>query len=181
MTSEPQQISHQCRIFFLPDLRHALFKEFSCFPSMHLHSVLCHRIFGYKINKTGYPDHAVRSGTDFRCFGSDAVILRKVSGKPFFQKDHVRMLWAFLSLLFCFLICPAGPGKPASVRVICYTSSFSWISSSASALKSSSWTGSISGRSSSPWTPKQRRNSSVVPRRIGRPGASRRPSSLTRS
>ena len=24
--------------------------------------------------------------------GSDAVILRKVSGKPFFQKDHVRML-----------------------------------------------------------------------------------------
>ena len=57
------------------------------------------------------------------------------------------------------------------------TFSRSSTSSSASALKSSTWTGLIAGRSSSDCTPKFLRNSSVVPRRIGRPGASSRPSS----
>src|SRR5699024_1750354 len=54
------------------------------------------------------------------------------------------------------------------------------ISSSASALKSSICTGSMTGSSSEDSTPKVRRNSSVVPNRIGFPGASSLPSSCTR-
>ena len=62
-----------------------------------------------------------------------------------------------------------------------HTSSFICISSSASALKSSRRTGSTAGSSSRACTPNERRNSSVVPKSIGLPGASRRPSSFTSS
>ena len=112
--------------------------------------------------------------------------IRKSSVNPFSKKIMCICCGHFVFLLFCFhpICLPYAdihslPG--CTILGQDHTSIFSCISSSASALKSSSCTGSISGSSSSPCTPKHLRNSSVVPRRIGRPGASSRPSSLIRS
>lgn len=57
---------------------------------------------------------------------------------------------------------------------------FNCISSWASCLNSSTFSGFSAGNSSRDCTPKHRKNSSVVPKRIGLPGASSLPISLIR-
>ena len=101
VASKSQHICHQCRIFFFPDPGHTFFKKFPCFFSMHLYSILCHRIFWYKIIKENI--RAMLSDPIQISIAADQMLqfFRKFSANPFSKKIMCVSCGHFLFRLFC--------------------------------------------------------------------------------